>query len=64
LNNNNNEQNKLKVGLLFIFNFAVLHRTKLYEVNWNASNNSSGVYFYRLVADNNYVLTKKMMLLK
>lgn len=34
-----------------------------YEVNWNASKFSSGVYFYRLAA-NDYVVTKKMMLVK
>jgi parallel beta-helix repeat protein len=34
-----------------------------YEVNFNASHLSSGVYFYRIVAGN-YVNTKKMLLLK
>ncbi len=34
-----------------------------YEVEWNASNYPSGVYFYRLIADN-YTETKKMVLLK
>jgi len=29
-----------------------------YFVDWNASNYSSGVYFYKLEAEN-YVLTKK-----
>jgi hypothetical protein len=34
-----------------------------YEVNWNASNLQSGVYFYRLQADS-FIETKKMILLK
>jgi len=34
-----------------------------YEVNWNASNNSSGVYFYKLNAGS-FVETKKMILLR
>lgn len=34
-----------------------------YEVNWNASNISSGIYFYQLKT-NDYVNTKKMLLLK
>ncbi len=34
-----------------------------YEVNWNASNLSSGVYFYRLQTGS-FVEAKKMMLLK
>lgn len=34
-----------------------------YEVNWNASNLSSGVYFYRLQTGS-FVETKKMILLK
>jgi hypothetical protein len=34
-----------------------------YEVNWNASANSSGVYYYMLKTDN-FVETKKMMLVK
>lgn len=38
-----------------------------YEVTWNASNYPSGVYFYKLVGDNNngeFIKTKKMVLLK
>lgn len=35
----------------------------VYEVNWNASNLPSGVYFYRLQAGD-YVQTRKMILLK
>jgi hypothetical protein len=36
-----------------------------HTVTWEASNYSSGVYFYRLVADNDkFVKTNKMMLLK
>jgi hypothetical protein len=34
-----------------------------YTINWNASNFSSGVYFYRLEAGD-YIETKKMVLLK
>ncbi len=34
-----------------------------YELNWNAANLPSGVYFYQLKADS-YVETKKMILLK
>lgn len=34
-----------------------------YTVDWNAENNSSGIYFYTLSA-NNFVSTKKMILLK
>lgn len=35
----------------------------VHEVNWNASQNSSGVYFYRIKAGS-FVETKKMLLLK
>ena len=34
-----------------------------YEVNFNASNFASGIYLYRIKA-NNFVVTKKMILLK
>ena len=34
-----------------------------YEVDWNASGYPSGVYFYKMVADD-YVNVKKMILLK
>ncbi|MBS1493040.1 MAG: T9SS type A sorting domain-containing protein [Bacteroidetes bacterium] len=34
-----------------------------YEVNWNASNQTSGVYFYKLVSEN-FSEVKKMMLVK
>lgn len=34
-----------------------------YEVNWNAENFPSGVYFYKLIADD-FTSTKKMILLK
>ena len=34
-----------------------------YEVNWNASNNPSGVYFYRLTAGD-FSRTKKMVMIK
>jgi hypothetical protein len=34
-----------------------------YEVNWNASDFPSGVYYYKIVAEN-FTETKKMMLIK
>jgi hypothetical protein len=34
-----------------------------YEYEWNASNFSSGIYFYRLISDN-FTETKKMILMK
>ena len=34
-----------------------------YEVNWDASNYPSGVYFYRLTT-NDYITTRKMILIK
>ena len=34
-----------------------------YEIEWNAGNYPSGVYFYQLKSEN-YVETKKMILLK
>lgn len=37
--------------------------TGIYEVEWDASNSSSGIYFYRLTASS-YVQTNKMVLLK
>lgn len=36
----------------------------IYEVNFEASNYSSGVYFYKLVVDGNVVDPKRMVLLK
>jgi hypothetical protein len=35
-----------------------------YEIEWNASKFSSGVYFYQLVADENIIDTKKLVVLK
>ena len=35
-----------------------------YEVTWNASNFSSGVYYYKLIAGNEYTSVKKMVLIK
>jgi hypothetical protein len=37
--------------------------TGSYEVEWNASNVPSGVYFYQLQT-NNFLETKKMILMK
>jgi len=37
--------------------------TNAYELNWNAANLTSGVYFYRLKAGS-FVQTRKMILLK
>jgi hypothetical protein len=34
-----------------------------YELNWNAGNNASGVYFYKLTAGN-YNEVKRMVLIK
>ena len=34
-----------------------------YEVNFNASDLTSGIYFYTIIA-NNFVQTKKMLLMK
>ena len=46
---------------------AVLLNEKLshgtYEVDWDATNHPSGVYFYRLITDD-VSITKKMVLLK
>ena len=38
-------------------------RAGYYEVDWNAANNSSGVYFYKIQAGD-FVDTKKMILMK
>jgi hypothetical protein len=35
-----------------------------YYHQWNASNISSGVYFYRLTTNTGYIQTKKQLLLK
>jgi hypothetical protein len=34
-----------------------------YEANWNASQFSSGIYFYKLTTDN-FTETKKMLMIK
>jgi hypothetical protein len=34
-----------------------------YEVKWDAKNNPSGIYFYRIIADN-FIETKKMVLME
>ena len=39
------------------------YKAGIYEADWNASNYSSGVYFYKLVTDN-LTETKKMVLIK
>lgn len=38
-------------------------QTGRYKVNWSANNFSSGIYFYKLVTDN-FVQTRKMILIK
>ncbi|MFZ5980430.1 MAG: T9SS type A sorting domain-containing protein [Candidatus Zixiibacteriota bacterium] len=43
--------------------FAGSNEAGTYEIEWNASNVASGVYFYRLTTGN-YTETKKMVLLK
>jgi hypothetical protein len=35
-----------------------------YEVGWDASNYTSGIYFYQLIADGNLIDTKKLVLIK
>ena len=35
-----------------------------HTVRFNASSYSSGMYFYRLIADGNVIETKKMLLIK
>ncbi|MBI9071096.1 MAG: carbohydrate binding domain-containing protein [Melioribacteraceae bacterium] len=35
-----------------------------HEVNWDAGNFGSGVYFYRIITDNGFIQTKKLTLLK
>jgi len=44
-------------------NFEGIGRTGLNEVIWDASDNASGIYFYRLTTDG-FADTKKMLLLK
>lgn len=39
-------------------------KTGSYRINWDASQYSTGVYFYRLIVNGNIVDTKKMTLLK
>ena len=38
--------------------------TGSYSVHFDASNLPSGVYYYRLLTDNTYSLTRKMMLIR
>ncbi|MFA5405218.1 MAG: T9SS type A sorting domain-containing protein, partial [Ignavibacteria bacterium] len=38
-------------------------KTGIYEINWNAANNSSGVYFFKLQT-NNFSDIKKMLMIK
>jgi hypothetical protein len=35
-----------------------------YKIEWDATGFSSGVYFYRMKAGNEFVKTKKLLLLK
>lgn len=45
---------------------ALVNESKMpgnYEITWDASSNPSGIYFYKLAADN-YIETKKMLLMK
>jgi hypothetical protein len=35
-----------------------------YQVNWNATDFASGVYFYRLISDDGFVQTRKLLLMK
>ncbi len=41
----------------------MLKKAGRYELNWNAGNYTSGVYFYRIEAGS-YVNSKKMVLIK
>ena len=34
------------------------------SITWNAENQASGVYFYKLIIDNKTIATQKMILLK
>jgi hypothetical protein len=36
----------------------------LHQIEWNAENQASGIYFYQLQADNGFVQTRKLILLK
>ena len=36
----------------------------IYSYDWNASGNSSGVYFYSFIIEGNIIDTKKMLLIK
>lgn len=40
------------------------HEIGSYEIDLNAGNMASGVYFYRLIQNGNYIQTRKMLLLK
>ena len=62
-------ESKVKLEILNLLGEQVellVNETKpvgLYEANWNASNISSGIYFYRIQAGE-FIQTKKMILLK
>ena len=64
-----NEKSKVTIVVYDVLGkqVAVLIDEKLslgtYEVNWDASNYPSGVYFYSLITDD-FSITKKMVLLK
>jgi hypothetical protein len=40
------------------------HEAGYYEVSWDATNVASGVYFYRLMSDDNFTQMRKLILLK
>ena len=41
-----------------------LHEAGKHEINWQPKELPSGIYFYRLQVGNNFVETKKMIILR